>query len=57
MFSSFTGASKFGRRRKLALPSAVLALHLDATGGYTGVVWQDLTANGNESQVAVLTLI
>lgn len=49
MFSSFTGASKFGRRRKLALPPAVLALHLDAAGGYTGVAWQDLTANSNDA--------
>lgn len=39
-------------RRNAAIPiapSAVLALHLDATGGYAGGVWQDLTANANDA--------
>lgn len=49
MFSSFTGSFQFGRRRKITLPSAVLALHLDAAGGYTGGTWQDLTANTNDA--------
>ena len=52
MFSSFTGSFQFGRRRVLAAPSAVLALHLDATGGFNGSTWQDLTANANDATLS-----
>ena len=47
MLSSFTGVSKFGRRRKLA--SAVLVLELDAFGYGGSGAWQDGTANNNDA--------
>ena len=49
MLSSFTGVSKFGRRRVIAPPSATLVLGLDATGGFVGGTWQDTTANNNDA--------
>ena len=48
MLSSFTGVSKFGRRRVIA-PPATLVLGLDAVGYSGSGAWQDTTANNNDA--------
>ena len=49
MLSSFTGVSKFGRRRITPAIAASLVLELDAVGYSGSGAWQDTTANNNDA--------
>lgn len=49
MLSSFTGVSKFGRRRVAAATPAALVLGLDANTYSGSGAWLDSTANDNDA--------